>query len=45
MPYPSTKAEKKYAENMQKLVDYEYAQFKKSKMLKTPFGTLIWSPK
>jgi hypothetical protein len=45
MPMKQTKHEKLMAKFMQKVVDYEYAQIKKSKIMKLPFGTLIWTPK
>ena len=45
MPVPQSPLEKRQAKLMQKMIDYEYAKIKGSKMLRTPFGVLIWSPK
>jgi len=45
MPVQQSPLEKRQAKLMQKMIDYEYAKIKGSKMLRTPFGVLIWSPK
>lgn len=44
-PAPQSSLEKRQAKLMQKIIDYEFAQIRGSKILRTPFGVLIWSPK
>lgn len=45
LPEPMSPADKEKAKLMEKIIDYEFATIKRSKVLKTPFGILIWSPK
>lgn len=45
VPHNTTPFDKKIAEEFQKVIDYEYAQINASKIIKTPWGTIIWSPK
>mgnify|MGYP001568292178 CR=1 FL=1 len=40
-----TPYEKKMAKFMNKWVDYEMAQAKASKFIKTPWGVITWTPK
>lgn len=48
-PYLESHADKKKRKLMEKIIDYQFSQIKNSKVLRTPFGTLIgaliWSPK
>lgn len=44
-PYPESPADKERRKVMEKIIDYKYAQIKGSKVLRTPFGVLIWTPR
>lgn len=44
-PYPESSLDKKRRELMDKMIDYEFAKIKGSKILRTQFGELIWIPK
>jgi hypothetical protein len=44
-PTPQVRHEERRLKLMLKMIDYEFAQIKGSKTLRTPFGVLIWSPK
>lgn len=43
-PIQQTAHEKKMAKLMQKFIDYQWIQMKATKMIKTPWGILMWSP-
>jgi hypothetical protein len=40
-----TKYEKKMARLMEKVLNYTWSTAENSKMLKTPWGVLMWTPK
>ena len=42
---PSDPKDKKAAKLMEKLINWQYAQVSNSKMIKTPWGVLMWTPK
>ena len=44
-PYPQSPQDKVREKLMNDIVDYEFAQIKDSKILRTWWGTLIWTPK
>ena len=45
VPRKKTKHEKKMAKIMEKVVNYTWSTAKNSRMLKTPWGVLMWTPK
>ena len=44
-PVKQTRYEKRMAKLMNQLIDYTYNQAKATKIIKTPFGVLMWTPK
>lgn len=45
VPKTQTRYEKKMAKLMERIINWQYTQIRNSKMIKTPFGTITWTPK